>query len=236
MIQAIAIILGFLPAFAWLVFFMQEDPDKEPPKLLLLAFLAGAGAAIATLFVQVLLNKGFETIGVATLAIVPLIMMALIEELMKFGAAYLAVRRNAAFDIPTDAMIYMIVVALGFATLENLGAISFEGGKESLFVSLYETATLRFVGATLLHALTSAIVGYYWAMSILKPRGGKFLAGGIALATVLHTIFNYLILHFDSSRNNNIVYAFLLVVAAGLFVLNNFEKLNKEKTGLQATP
>src|SRR3989344_4241129 len=227
--QIVAIVLGFLPAFAWLVFFIQEDPDKEPKKLLFLTFVAGAGAAVATLLIQVLLNKGFETIGIEAFAIVPLVILALIEELMKFAAAYFTARRKSAFDIPTDAMIYIIVAALGFATVENLGAISFQNDQGSLFISIYETATLRFVGATLLHALASAIVGYYWAMSILKPRGLKFIVKGMVLATVLHTVFNYLILHFDPSRNNNILYAFLLVVTAGLFVLNDFEKLNKEK-------
>ena len=37
----IAIILGLLPGFAWLVFYLTDDPHPEPKRLILFTFLAG---------------------------------------------------------------------------------------------------------------------------------------------------------------------------------------------------
>ena len=90
----------------------------------------------------------------------------------------------------------------------------------SFAASIAFTLSLRFVGATLLHALASGIVGYYWALGALRGKGGRFIAVGLVIATALHALFNLLILHYG-----NIAYALVLLVLLGFFVLNDFEKL-----------
>jgi RsiW-degrading membrane proteinase PrsW (M82 family) len=142
-----------------------------------------------------------------------------IEEFFKFGAARLVIDRHAAdFDEPVDAMIYLVVAALGFAAVENVAAAA--KAQEIVF----ETATLRFIGATLLHTLSSGLFGYYWAKSILE-RKPAYLFTGFALATLLHTVFNYLILRYEPAV---IPTAFLIIAA--LFILYDFEKLKHIKT------
>ncbi|MBI4094348.1 MAG: hypothetical protein HY436_00915, partial [Candidatus Liptonbacteria bacterium] len=79
-----------------------------------------------------------------------------------------------------------------------------------------------FIGATLLHALASAIVGYYWAVSIRDFGMRKPLLTGLALATALHAAFNLLIIHFGT-----MAYPVLLLVIAGFFIVNDFEKLRR---------
>jgi RsiW-degrading membrane proteinase PrsW (M82 family) len=125
----------------------------------------------------------------------------------------------------------MIVAALGFATLENIGAIATTlptavaagtgaAAQAGLLASVFQTVSLRFVGATLLHSLTSGTVGYYWALGIARRRVPEYLAAGLALAAVLHAFFNYLILNFG-----NVAYTVVFLVIVGFFVLNDFEKL-----------
>ena len=58
------------------------------------------------------------------------------------------------------------------------------------------TGDLRFIGATLLHTLSSATVGLALALSFYRSAETRRLAVllGVVLAIVLHTIFNFFIL------------------------------------------
>ena len=111
------LLVVFVPALIWLLFFLKEDLHPEPKKLLLHTFAFGGIISMPTLTLQII----FQNIVAAfSLNIIILIIgLALIEEMLKFFAAYSSVKNNPAFDEPIDAMIYCITVALGFAALEN---------------------------------------------------------------------------------------------------------------------
>jgi RsiW-degrading membrane proteinase PrsW (M82 family) len=121
----------------------------------------------------------------------------------------------------------MIVAALGFATLENIGAISGISPSATLIPAVLTTVSLRFVGATLLHTLTSGIVGYYWALGIVRGKVARYLILGIAVAAVLHVTFNYLILTYGDA-----VYSVIFLIVVGFFVLNDFEQLKAKPIDL----
>jgi len=213
-------VLSLLPGVAWLFFYLQEDLHPEPRSLLSLVFFAGMVSALAALFLQTAANGSLDGLGVAVFSPVSLIVLALIEEFCKFAAAWLVIRKNPEFDEPVDAMIYMIVAALGFATLENVGALLGKAPHLADFGFAVQTTSLRFVGATLLHTLTSGLVGYYWATDIRRFYSSRFIAMGLLLATILHAAFNYLIISYGE-----LSYALLFVVVVGFFILSDFEKL-----------
>ncbi|MBM3257430.1 MAG: PrsW family intramembrane metalloprotease [Candidatus Liptonbacteria bacterium] len=221
----LAILLGLLPGIIWLLFYLREDFHPEPKRLLFYTFLAGASFSIFALAAQLILDYFFPGLGISTRNPTPfaLVLLAGIEEVVKFAAAYAAIHKNPEFDEPVDAMIYMVVAALGFATVENIGAVSGLSYHVVFFGNVFETLSLRFVGATLIHTLASAIVGYFWAVSIRDFNLHRFVVWGLLLATILHACFNYLILSYESYA-----YPILLMLAAGFFVLNDFEKLNKK--------
>lgn len=219
----LSLVFGLLPGFAWLIFYMSEDPHPEPKRLIVLTFFAGIAFGFFTIVIEQGFNGALGNVGVTEFSILSLLGLALIEELMKFCAAYFAVGKSPLLNEPMEHMLYMIVAAMGFATLENIGAISnipFPGAAIGMF---FETSSLRFVGATLLHSLTSGIVGYHWALGIARKSVVKNLCIGFALAAVLHGAFNYLIINYG-----NIAYAVVLLVMAGFFVLNDFEKLKQK--------
>jgi protease PrsW len=221
----IAILFGLLPGFAWLVFYMSEDPHPEPKRLIAFTFMVGMAFGFFTVAIEEVFNGAVAHVGVVELSILSLLGLALIEELMKFAAAHFAISKSPDFDEPIDAMIYMIVAALGFATLENIGAIANLPSASTqligpLFPMILETISFRFIGATLLHTLTSGIVGYYWARGIVLGKIGRYLTVGIVIATILHAIFNYLILNYGAAG-----YSVVFLVAIGFFVLSDFEKL-----------
>ncbi|MEK9168398.1 MAG: PrsW family glutamic-type intramembrane protease [Patescibacteria group bacterium] len=212
------IILGLLPSFAWLVFFLKEDEHSEPKKMIAKVFMAGALMTIFVAVLQFSLQKIFISFSVS------FFVFAVIEEFFKFLTAYLVVRKSRFFDEPIDAMIYMITAALGFAMVENIAvALSTSNIQEAI-----SAMTLRFVGATLLHVLTSGIIGYYWAKSLILKNQflviGRWplIIKGLILASLLHMIFNYLIL---VSKEQILIYPTIFLIIIALFLFWDFEKI-----------
>ncbi|MBI2024873.1 MAG: PrsW family intramembrane metalloprotease [Candidatus Harrisonbacteria bacterium] len=215
--------LGLLPGLVWLIFYLREDTrHPEPRKLIFYTFLAGALVTVFVLQFQYQIHLGITSGGLHPYGIVSFLFLAVVEEVFKFLAVYLVVSRRKEFDEPIDAMIYMVVAALGFATVENVASVFNAGG---VFPSPgpIETTILRFVGATLLHTLSSGLVGYYWGKALAKGKKPlKAIAGGLLLATLLHAFFNFLII-----RSEPIALPLIFLLFFALFVLSDFEKLKR---------
>jgi protease PrsW len=223
-----AIVFGLLPGFAWLAFYLGEETHAEPKRLIAFTFIAGMAFGFFTVGIETFFNRWASSVGIQELSFLSLLGLAAIEETMKFAAANFAARKSPAFNEPTDAMIYMIVAALGFAALENIGAVAnLSAQGMPLLAAAAETISLRFVGATLLHTLTSGIVGYEWALGMVKGRTAEFTVGGIVIAAILHAAFNSLILNVG-----DIAYSVVFLLIVGFFVLNDFEKLKVEHINL----
>lgn len=219
-------ILAAVPAIIWLVFFLREDTHPEPKRLIATVFMTGAVASVPVLGLQLLFQKFIASpIGNFLILIVGL---ALIEEVFKFLAVRWSIGSDPAFDEPIDAMIYMIVAALGFATIENLFIVGGELGSLSLTSVLAAVSTLgfRFIGATLLHSLASGLVGFAWAQGRLRRRAGWYIAIGLVAATALHAVFNLLVYQF---QDINMLYPSLFLVCAALFILKDFDILKVEE-------
>lgn len=224
----LAMILGLLPASVWMFFYLQEDPHPEPRRMIVVTFVVGAMMAIPVIILQLLTQDALNTFGINSI-IVSIIALALIEEIFKFVAAFWVTYKNPEFDEPIDAMVYIITAALGFATVENvliMGNIFSLATTASLTASLstaFSTVALRFIGATLLHTLASGLLGYYWAKRIIK-RSRLYLLYGFFWAVLVHSVFNYLIIKFQSV---NFLIPSLFLILGAVFVIVDFEKLRK---------
>ena len=195
---------GVLPALAWLWFWRREDaPHPEPRKLIALAFLAG----MVTVAVAVALEKLVAPfIPDQTLLFT---VWSAIEEVLKYGAAAATVLWRRDDDEPVDAVIYMVTVALGFAAAENtLFLLSPLAG--GTILQTVVTGNLRFVGATLLHVLSSAVIGLALGISFYMKKRAKrrYVIGGVILAVVLHATFNFFILN---TAEDNLLRTFAFV-------------------------
>ena len=201
-------ILGILPAVLWLIFFLREDAARpEPKRMIIYVFIGGALAAGASVIPEFFLQKYFPPpTGVPAYTSALLGPFALIEEAFKFLIVYLIIKRSSYFDEGVDAMIYMITAGLGFAAVENILNLI---GTDSII----EIFTLRSIGATLLHALASGILGFHWARGYLVP--------GIIAATLLHWGFNYSVLLFQNIE----IYTTGLLLLAAIFLFHDFEIL-----------
>ncbi len=228
---------GFFVAFVWLWFWLKEDEAPEPRHLILLAFVGGMLAIPIALVTQcawlsaVLKYIQFDNIdctnGVPAnitgmTSIVMLVGFAAIEEFVKYFAVLALIFWRKEYDEPADAMIYLMTAALGFAAVENVFYLW--NPFQNALLHGFTIANLRFLGPTLLHALSSGIFGYFIAKSFLSGwlhKGFDVLLGFLS-ATVLHSLFNVFIL---KSGGYKIEPALLLLGIAGIFILFSFEQI-----------
>lgn len=186
-----AMLGGMLPAFAWLWFWLREDSaHPEPRKLIALAFLAG----MLTVAVVIPLEKYVASFLTNETLIFTI--WSAIEEVMKFAACAVTVLWRREDDEPIDAVIYMVAVALGFAAAENSLFLLSPLAGESIWQTIM-TGNLRFVGATLLHVLSSAVIGCAIGYAFYRSKKAKrrIITAGVILAIVLHALFNFFILN-----------------------------------------
>jgi len=185
----IAMLGGVLPALLWLTFWLLEDRcEPEPKRYLLLTFAAGALVVFVALWME---QRAMLYFTGTTL----LFVWAATEELLKFGAAYVVALRLRIFDEPIDAVVYMVTVALGFSAFENMLFLLTPLQNGDVLRTII-TGDLRFIGATLLHILSSATIGIALALAYYKSAAIKRVAAlaGVVLAVTLHTLFNFFII------------------------------------------
>ncbi len=212
---------GVLPALLWLWFWLREDKKQpEPRRRIASAFVFGMIAVILVLPLEKLI---FKMLG-PNLNIEILTAWAVVEEVIKFLAAYFAAIHSRDADEPVDFIIYMVTAGLGFSALENSFFLLNSLG-DSLISQSIISGNMRFLGATLLHTVTAATVGAFMAMSFYKNKQTKRLAlgAGIMFAIVLHTVFNFLIINLGTR-------VFLVFGAVWLFIIALILLFEKIKT------
>lgn len=223
-----AIAGGLFPALAWLWFWRREDrAHPEPRTLIALAFFAGMVCVAVVIPIQ----KFVATFLVAEAAIFTA--WSAIEEIMKYFVARITVLWRRDDDEPIDPVIYMVAVALGFAALENTLFLLSPLAGETLMQTIL-TGNLRFVGATLLHVLASAVIGVALALSFYKSKASKrrYAFVGVILAIALHSLFNLLILNTAEEyilRTFGIVWLMLAVMLAVLEYVKRIRPIVKNK-------
>lgn len=223
------LIFGLAPSIIWLLFFLRKDVHPEPKGQVIKIFFYGILAAIITALIEIGIGRGVSKINLPRDLISFLYIffgIALIEEVLKYLVVKRKVLSSPEFDEPIDAMLYMIISALGFASLENILIFL---SSEVLFLPIGETlilASFRFISATFLHALCSGLIGYFLALSFFEIKSrNKLLIEGIFLATTLHGIYNFSIIKIEG--NLSFVIPIIILISSAFAVSSGFRKLEK---------
>lgn len=214
----IAFIIGLLPALIWLWFWIKEDVHPEPPKMITLSFIGGMLAVLFVLPLEKLVFKYLQdNVGLS------FILWASLEEIFKFASVYFIALKNKVTDEPADDIIYLIISALGFVTFENT-LFLLEPINNGDIIGTIVSGNLRFIGASLLHIMSSATIGIFMGLSFYKNSLQKIwhVVAGVILAIVLHTAFNLFIMNSDKG---NIFFTFGAVWIGIVALLLLFEKV-----------
>ena len=221
---------GIIPTMIWLQFWLREDnkENREPPFLLILTFVGGM--MIVPLLIPIE-NMVYHAVAQPEVAIG---INAFLEEFSKYVIVALIAFGSGYIDEPNNYAIYLITGALGFAGLENTLYLleSFNGSDVAL---VFFTGNLRFIGSTVLHAVSSGFLGVILGLAFYHSKTSKIIHGiiGLAVATVLHGFFNFFIIE---GSTENIIAVFGVTWIAAIVLLLVFEKLRSMSHFKKAEP
>ncbi len=182
-------IIGFTPGLFWLwVVYTRDRCEREPLSLVIRTFLLGILVAAPIAIVEYLLYPNAisdtEPLPLGTAAYLSFVVAGLTEEVGKFSVVGLTVYRSPHFNESMDGLVYSAAVALGFASLENVGYIARYGALVML---------LRAPISTFGHVIFSSFWGYPLALRKVGRGLGSFgVVLGLVIAIAFHGIFNFI--------------------------------------------
>jgi RsiW-degrading membrane proteinase PrsW (M82 family) len=176
-----SLVFSLMVALFWLRKFRKVDKyEKEPERLIYLAFFAGVLATFPSMMLELPLPIGNRPPSFLLKDFFPFLWVGIVEEFFKYLAVRLTVYRSSQFNEVMDGMIYMISAALGFAATENVGYMLGFG---------FSVGFLRAILSYLGHVSFSAILGYYLAKAKIEGRRG-WLWVGFLWAISLHCLYD----------------------------------------------
>lgn len=153
LLQIIALSLSPALAIVLFVYFLDKY-EHEPIKLLSTSFLYGLISLVIALYLSDIIDQflNLDKENLAELAIYAFVVIALVEESLKFLMVRGIVYYEKDFDEPFDGIVYAIMVGMGFATAENIIYFYFHGT---------DAVVTRMFFAVPAHATFAVIMGYF---------------------------------------------------------------------------
>lgn len=181
----ICIIVAFIPAFIWMVIFLNKA-EKDPFHLVLTFFFGMGSAGLILLYQSFWGDGAFNFIffgveaydfkynittlasGVIAISFFTYLAVGFLEELLKH---FVVVKADKSIFSSIDEVIELsIVAALGFAFLENIAYFYREFLSGGLSQSFWILSIQRSIFVVFIHVLCSAIYGYFYGMGFFaKP-------------------------------------------------------------------
>ncbi len=181
--------LALLPAAVLLAYIYYKDTiEKEPWKLLIKLFLAGALCAVPAALLEELgahLISGVKNEWMYN-GLYAFLVVAVAEEGCKF-AFLCATWRSESFDYRYDAMVYAVCVSLGFAALENILYVFRYGFATGLFRAFTSVPGHCFFGVFMGHWFGRAKYARFYGL----PNMGGMLALSAIVPILLHGFYDY---------------------------------------------
>ena len=178
------LLAGTAPGMALLSYFYLKDKyEPEPVLLVVRTFLFGALLILPAAFIEYVLNS--ENIGSSDLSS-SFLTSGMLEESFKWIVLFFSAYRHVEFDEPFDGIVYGTSVSLGFATAENIMYLLSNGVEFALNRALFPVSS---------HALFGVIMGYYLSRAKFAARSKwAWIVLSIAVPSILHGIFNYILI------------------------------------------
>lgn len=186
-------------------------------------FAVGIIAAIGSIFLEkwsLSLYHKFNGINPTLFYILYIFIgIGFVEEFLKYLSVRFTALRHKECDEPFDIVLYMIIAALGFVTLENflkfLRPDFLPSAKDALLISFIFTIT-----SVLLHVIASGILGCFIAFGYYKHKFNLLIIIlGIIFVTLLHGFYDFSIMKSAGAIKYISMAGLLVFMTALLWVL-----------------
>lgn len=187
-LDPLLIILAILPGLfiCWYIY-RTDKYEHESRWHVLLAFGLGILATYPIIQLEEWISERYtrSSYQIGNLLLSSFLAVALLEEIIKFSVLLLFFYPRRFFNEPLDGIVYSVIIAMGFATTENmLYALEYGLG----------TTILRAFTAVPAHAVFAVLIGYYAGKAkFKKARQSQLLLKGLAFAVLAHGIYDVLI-------------------------------------------
>ena len=206
--------IALLPAVVLVVYICRKDrTDKEPPALLAKLLGFGALSCLPAIVVELILSAIIERLNVRNVYLGYFLEAFVVAGLTEETCKFLFLRttwRSPAFDFQFDAIVYAVMVALGFAAFENVKYVYSYG---------FATGLVRAVTAVPGHAIFGVFMGYFYGYAKLSDYWGReddcraYLALSVVVPVLMHGCYDFLAFAQESDgRFTLLFYAYLIAL------------------------
>ena len=236
------LLLAILPVILLLFFIYAKDSyEKEPLPLLVGLFFLGVGSAIPAVLLEQLLESVIDPMfGVPRNAptyayyfIMAFIGVAIVEEFVKFMAAFFITWNHPAFNFKFDGIVYCFYSSMGFALIENI-----------LYIFGQSSGGLKMaIGRALLaipaHGMFSVFMGYYYGEAkynkVIGNKDGvtKNILRGFFTAAALHGFYDFCLF---TQKILFIVIFLAFVIVADIITIRKILLASKKNTAIYNMP
>jgi len=246
-------LLSAIPALALAAYvYVADITESEPLDLLVGTFILGVLFAGFAGIVNSIFGPQLRTLGLIGFVLFFYLVVAPVEETVKWLAVRLYAFRSRDFDAVVDGAVYGAMAGLGFATIENALYITqqFDGTGNALGAGVAGALGLIGIGKIIGvggeitafralagpgHVIYSAFAGYYLGLAKFNPdRAGPIVVKGLLIAALIHATYNTLVsivpgvvlLVYPELPRLSVFFAFVLVYD-GVFGYVLYRKLKR---------
>lgn len=199
--------LAITPGIAISIYIYYRDiHEKEPHRFLIICFIFGMLSTVPAYYLEVFgTSLGItESPNILMTLVFAFVVVAGVEEFVKFIFLRFYIYPNKEFDEPLDGIVYAVIISMGFATLENILYVYRLGT---------EVAILRMFTAVPAHAAFAVIMGYYVGLAKEAPKHEEtsYLFFGYIGAVILHGTYDFFL--FQENFPALTILAFVALIA-----------------------
>ncbi len=224
--------LAVIPSIILIIAVWKYDTvEKEPLGLLIKLFILGGLTIIPALVLELAGGAilGFvieDTLSMSYLVIDNFIITALVEELGKYFVLKVVTWKNKEFNYTFDAVVYAVVVSLGFATIENILYVAGDG---------VGTAIARAIFSIPGHAIDGVFMGFFYGLARYAEGAGqksvakKHLREALLIPVIMHGFYDFCL----SSDNWLFYLAFAIYeIVITVITIKQIKKLSQNDTAI----
>lgn len=196
--RLLVLLFSLVPSLLLVGFVLYTDrKSKEPSKNIVICVLSGTLTVALAGYLEQLVMPYFSSNIILTYV------WAMIEELCKLSVFFLFIFDNKYYDDIYDGIVYMSLIALSFAGLENI----MYAFSESTINNSISLALMRDFTTIPLHVICGIVIGFFASLgNFSKDKNKKYFNFllAILIPTIIHGTFNSLMNFLGSINTTNV--------------------------------